>query len=293
MIYHAIQIALMVCTNLTSCYTLTRILTFRSKRLFVALYLLQLAFGVVIRELGVLLGIRSAIVVLLEFLLPIVMSIDGWRISFVRTLLVNIIVILNELFASTLYAFITHEQMVPTEVGPDNIWSVVLVYAIIISTVLPLFQILVSICNRIDKTDDMGFQAPIIVLLLTSFFQLGLNYVRLNQARVSLAYSVTSLAYCWTTALIVFLILAMVLREHRARREIAQHAIVARQVKHERIEIETIAQKAGLLYKLRHSLANEMRAIASLAESGHVSEADTRLSELQMQAHTLTGSDNE
>lgn len=294
MIYHAIQIALMVCTDLTSCWTLTRILTFRSKRLFVALYVLQLAIGVAIRELGVPLGIRAtAAVLLIYFFLPILMSVDGWRISFVRTLLVNTIIILNELFASTLYTIITQEQMVPTDVGPDTIWSVVLVYAIIIATVLPLFQILVSVCNRIDKTDDMSFQAPIIVLLLTSFLQVGINYVRLNQERSSLAYSVTSLAYCWTTALIAFVILAVALREYRAHKELAQHAITARQVKHERVEIEAVALKAELLYKLRHSLANQMRVIANLAEAGHVDEADMRLAELQKQARTLTGSTNE
>ena len=296
MIYHAIKIALGLCSDILVCWIYNRILTLRSKRLFIGLYILQVMVHVAVREFGIPMGVYASFAFpLIDFCLPILMSTDGLKTSFVRTLLVNVGVLLADLMCASLYAFITHGTMTPSQVGPDTIWPIVLVYTVVFSIVVPISQVFISACNRTSSDDVTRLQVPMIVLLASSYLQVIGNYMRFCLApdsTISFTYSVTSLAFCWITATIVFLIFSSSVRESRARKELAQRAIVARQVKHERIEIEAIAQKAELLYKLRHSLANQMRAVAGAAESGRVGEADTRLSELQVQAHALAEGGN-
>ncbi len=297
MIYHAIRLALGLCTDFLVCWIYTKILTFRSKRLFVILYIVQALADVAIRELKIPLGVHVSLAVpLIDFCLPILLSTDGLRTSFVRTLFVNVGILFAELMSASFYALLSGGKMVPTGSDPNALWQIVLVYTVVFSIAVPVSHALIDICNRTGSDGHLRLQVPLIALLASSYLQVAANYVRFTIARdmaISFMYSVTSLAFCWTTALIVFLIFTYAVRESHARKELAQRAIVARQVKHERIEIEAIAQKAELLYKLRHSLANQMRAIANLAEAGHVEEADMRLSELQKQARTFTGSTNE
>ena len=153
----------------------------------------------------------------------------------------------------------------------------------------PLFQVIVTLCNRVDNVDDLCFQVPIIILMVTTSLQFGLSYLRLCTFYSSATYAATSLAFCWLTVIIDYLILASAMRGAEARREFSHHAIAARQAKHERTEIEAIAQKTGALYMLRHSLANQMRSIADLATAGEAERANTCLLELENQAHALTG----
>ena len=291
MIYHAIRLALGLCTDFLVCWIYTKILTFRSKRLFVILYIVQALADVAIRELKIPLGVHVSLAVpLIDFCLPILLSTDGLRTSFVRTLFVNVGILFAELMSASFYALLSGGKMVPTGSDPNALWQIVLVYTVVFSIAVPVSHALIDICNRTGSDGHLRLQVPLIALLASSYLQVAANYVRFTIARdmaISFMYSVTSLAFCWTTALIVFLIFTYAVQESRARRELAQHAIAARQAKHERAEIEAMARKAWSLYRLRHALANQMRTIGAMANTGKAEEADAILSELQGLAHGL------
>ena len=175
-------------------------------------------------------------------------------------------------------------------------FCMMLVYTVVFSIAVPVSHALIDICNRTGSDGDLRLQVPLIALLASSYLQVAANYVRFTIARdmaISFMYSVTSLAFCWTTALIVFLIFTSALRESHARKELAQRAIASRQAKHERAEIEAMALKARSLYRLRHALANQMRTIGGMATADKTKEADALLSELQELAHELASAEED
>ncbi len=294
MIYRVIQLALMLCLNALACWTYTRILTLRSKPLFCVLYLMQILFDFGLRWVGVAPNVRLILEVpLFWFAMPILMSTDRLSVVLTRILLMNFVMVFTEVLGSSIFVALSHGQAVPDVVGPDTIAAVVTVYAIIFSVAAPLLQLLVAFCNRIDNVGDLRLQLPIIALMGISYAQFELSYSRLWLIKQSNVYAVTSLAFCWLTLLLSYLIFTVAMSESRARQELAQRAIAARQAKHERGEIEAMALKARSLYRLRHALANQMRTIGSMATAGKTKEADALLSELQGLAHELAGAEED
>lgn len=294
MIYRVIQLALMLCLNALACWTYTRILTLRSKPLFCVLYLMQILFDFGLRWVGVAPNVRLILEVpLFWFAMPILMSTDRLSVVLTRILLMNFVMVFTEVLGSSIFVALSHGQAVPDVVGPDTIAAVVTVYVIIISVAAPLLQLLVAFCNRIDNVGDLRLQLPIIALMGISYAQFELSYSRLWLIKQSNVYAVTSLAFCWLTLLLSYLIFTVAMSESRARQELAQRAIAARQAKHERGEIEAMALKARSLYRLRHALANQMRTIGSMATAGKTKEADALLSELQGLAHELAGAEED
>lgn len=289
MIYHAIQIMLMLCMEVLRAWTCTKILTVRSVPLYYVVSLSAFVISTTARLLGVPDLIRSSLsIIFISFMMPIALSTDRMSVRFQRMLMVQSVVFLTEIIASTTYTFLTNGSMSPSSIGPHNIALIATVYVETLLIAAPLFQATIAICNRLDGINDTPPQGSIIILMLGTIVMFLLTYQRFMAVNANgIAYAGASLAFCWLAVGTDCLIFASVMRELNARRELTQRAIVARQARHERIEIEAMAQKATSLYRLRHSLASQMRAISNLAEEGHFDQADSRLSAMWEQAHML------
>ena len=291
MIYIGIQIALMLCMEMLRVWTYTRILTIKAAPPFYAAFLSGFAILTTMRLLDAPLLARGLLSILIDFALPIAFSKDKLIVRLQRFLLVQFVVFLTEIIASTTYSLITNGSITPDAIGPHNVAPIVTVYIQTILLTAALFQLVTAICHKIDGIDAIPLQGPVAALALGTTAVFLLMYLRFSTDGFSaISYSLASSAFFLVSIVIEGLIFASATKESNAHKELAFHARTARQAKHERAEIEAIAKKAAALYALRHALANQMRDIANLASSGQVQEADARLFELQEQARACTGS---
>ena len=222
--------------------------------------------------------------------LPIVMSIDPLRVRITRITLLYSVVLSTEMLGNSIYSILNHGVMVPGTINTDNAISVITVYLILIFTVGFLLEAAVSVFRRLDGTSDLSFEMPTAVLFLVSVLMTTSSYIRMMYPKTGLGPTAfASLIYCWITLLAICLIFWTARREAETQRELAEHAIAARRVRHTRREVEGMAWRAEGMSSLRHDLANQVRDIARLAEEGETVEAGRRLSKICEVTRVLSG----
>ena len=286
-----IRTALADCMGVLYILAASRILDMRSNRLFFTWEAVCFAFDAYLyvfeTEKNMLHTIGSVTAYLL---LPAIMSTNPMRTRIPRITLLYSVVMLTELLGTSIYSILNHGVTAPEPLTEDNAFSSITVYLILIFTVGIILEAVVSAFRRLDGARDLSFEMPTAALLLVSALMTTSSYMRLMYPKTGLGPTAfASLIYCWVSLLAIYLIFWTARREAKAQREMAEHAIAARRVKHTRREVEGMAWRAEGMSSLRHDLANQVRDIAKLAEGGETDEASRRLSKLSVQVQVISG----
>lgn len=131
--------------------TMTRALTMRSNTAYYAIVAIFFAADTIMRSVGVASLFRTIIVgPFIWFGLPILLSTDGLRKRIARTTVIVLDTFLTEILASSIYTFIGNGDAVPSEIGPDNVSSVVTIYLLLIIASIIIYEATLAVFERID-----------------------------------------------------------------------------------------------------------------------------------------------
>ncbi len=231
-----------------------------------------------------------ALVPLSTIVFPIAYSKGPLAVRTTRVLLINAAMAFNEAIVMNLYTFLAGGIPTDATVGIDNT-AMLIVYLLSVPLQAMLYESVVYLVRRRDRSQTASFEPPVIAFLLWSYFLVmwtqthshlgGEAFTRASMA--SLVYALLSLGFG-----VVALTIAN--KDALVRRESANRAASVRQERHLRAGIADSTRRMVAVRHLRHDLANQLEVIEELARHGRRDEADAHLATLQERANLISGS---
>ena len=290
--YVAIQVLLSACIEIVYLRAVVRTMHLRSNRIYLAIMFADFLIGTTLKELDILHTLNSIIGFTAYFVVPVFLSSDKMITRIMQASSLYFVLLITDLFGGAFFTLIGGGTVIPDYLGADNISLVVTTYLVIFSLNVLIFGALIARSEHASKEDQPPLEYPAVILIPAS---MALYHISLSRS-VDITNSgllpgnlLPLVASCCISLLTIYLILWTARRESETQRELAEHAIAARRVRHTRREVEGMTWRAEGMSSLRHDLANQVRDIARLAEAGETAEAGRRLSKLSGQARVLSG----
>ena len=290
--YVAIQVLLSACIEIVYLRAVVRTMHLRSNRIYLAIMFADFLIGTTLKELDILHTLNSIIGFTAYFVVPVFLSSDKMITRIMQASSLYLVLLITDLFGGAFFTLIGGGTVIPDYIGADNISLVVTTYLVIFSLNVLIFGALIARSEHASKEDQPSLEYPAVILIPASMAIYHISLSRsvdiTNSGPLPRNLLPLVISNC-ISLLAIYLILWVARREAETQRELAEHTIAARRVRHTRREVEGMAWRAEGMSSLRHDLANQVRDIARLAEEGDAAEASRRLSKLSGQARVLSG----
>ena len=266
--------------------TVTRVLTMRSRFAYHAIKTADFFITMSLRNLDMFpTAAMVGAIVLFDFALPVMLSLGSYSRRILRATFVEFDSVIGDLLGTTLFVTVfggstTDLQQLGQGITP----KAAIVYLLVALISALLFELTVAICNHIDKANDQISSLPTILLLPSAVVLFIVTYVRFVGDGMR---HIPSYVCSWISLVGIYLIVNIARREAASQREAADAALAARKARHTVEEVQAMTWRTKGLAALRHALANDVREIPQLAESGQTDEATRELSDLLEQARIL------
>ena len=290
--YVAIQVLLTACIEIVYLRAVIRIMRLRSNRIYLAVMFADFLISIALKILDILPVLNSMLGLISFFVVPVLLSVGNLRTRIVQATLLYLLLALTDLLGGVIYASLGSSTVVLDHVGPDNISLVITTYLVITCINILTFGAIIVLAERANDDGQPYLESPATVLLpagVALYHAYITRAIDIGDPDVPLMSILPLLACCWISLLTIYLVLWAARREAEAQREMAEHTIAARRVRHTRHEVEGMAWRAEGMSSLRHELANQLRDIAKFAEAGEAAEAGRRLAKLSEQAQVISG----
>lgn len=287
MSYAVVRYLLPFCLELLLYWTLMRVLPMRSRILFVALEVPVYLVGIITNELHVPHGIRFILGPLLGYVLvPLVLSEGPLHQRVIRIVLVNTAVLVAEMVGPMLYVPISGGEAIPSGLDDSNIVPIVAIYAILTIVAAVLFELVVLVCEHVDRKEDARLEFPVVALMLSVFGIYAYVYTHVLDRNHDTSLPMVGMLFLFCIAGLAFgvALLEVSRRDAAARREEVRRDAALRQVERLRQDVTAEEKRLEATRRLRHDLANQVGVVRSLAARGDAATADRYLSELQRRA---------